>query len=236
MTLHLSLAALLGIAPTPHRLTESTVSAEKADTGRFGRLSIVQCRTLKGTIDVTVALLFLIFVAPLMVLVAVAIKLDSSGPMFYCQERVGQGGRAFLLWKFRSMVKDAERDGRPLWASVGDPRVTRVGRVIRYLRIDELPQLFNVLRGDMSLVGPRPERPYFVDQLSQIIPGYDRRHLVKPGITGWAQVNYPYGASIEDARQKLSYDLHYVNNSDLLLDWKILAMTVGVVLLGKGAR
>jgi lipopolysaccharide/colanic/teichoic acid biosynthesis glycosyltransferase len=176
----------------------------------------------------------LIATAPLMILVAVAIKLESPGSALYFQERVGRGGRRFLLWKFRSMVSDAEREQMPVWAAVHDPRITRVGHVIRYLRIDELPQLANVLRGEMSLVGPRPERPYFVNQLKEIIPEYDCRHDVKPGITGWAQVNYPYGASIEDARHKLAYDLYYVrHNMPLLLDLKILGLTVGVVLLGR---
>jgi lipopolysaccharide/colanic/teichoic acid biosynthesis glycosyltransferase len=134
------------------------------------------------------------------------------------------------------MNQDAEPEGKPVWASLGDARVTRVGRLIRYTRIDELPQLFNVLRGEMSMVGPRPERPYFVDQLTEMVPSYAERHNVKPGITGWAQVNYPYGASIEDARRKLEYDLHYVNHINTRLDLRILCATVGVVILGKGAR
>jgi exopolysaccharide biosynthesis polyprenyl glycosylphosphotransferase len=190
----------------------------------------------KRVMDLITALMLLIFVAPLMLVVAIAIKLDSPGPILYFQKRVGQGGRRFWLWKFRSMITNAEREEAPVWATVQDSRITRVGSFIRHLRIDELPQLFNVLAGDMSLVGPRPERPYFVDRLNDVISAYDRRHEVKPGITGWAQVNYPYGASIEDARQKLVYDLYYVENMNLLLDLQILARTVGVVISGKGAR
>ena len=191
----------------------------------------------KRIIDIFLSLALLMVTAPLMILVAIAIKLESAGSALYFQERVGLGGRRFVLWKFRSMVSDAERERTPVWATAQDPRITRIGRVIRYARIDELPQLFNVLCGEMSLVGPRPERPYFVNQLRKVIPEYDCRHHVKPGITGWAQVNYPYGASIEDARRKHAYDLYYVkHNMPLLLDLKILGLTVGVVLLGKGAR
>jgi lipopolysaccharide/colanic/teichoic acid biosynthesis glycosyltransferase len=149
---------------------------------------------------------------------------------------IGACARPFALLKFRSMRQDAEADGRPVWAAARDDRITRVGGFIRLTRIDELPQLFNVLRGDMSLVGPRPERPHFVDHLGKIIPSYDERHTVLPGITGWAQVNYPYGASVEDARQKLAYDLYYIANRSLLLDLRILRATVGVVIFQKGAR
>jgi len=152
---------------------------------------------LKRATDLTVACALLAFTLPLMMMVALAIKLDSPGPVFYRQERVGQGGRRFTLLKLRSMRQDAEADGRPVWAAAQDDRITRVGRFIRCMRIDELPQLFNVLRGDMSMVGPRPERPHFVDQLGAIIASYHERHTVLPGITGWAQINYPYGASIE---------------------------------------
>jgi len=164
---------------------------------------------LKRTSDLVISCALILLTLPLMAIVALAIKLDSAGPVAYRQERVGLGCRRFMLLKFRSMRHDAEPDGRPVWAKTDDQRVTRVGRLIRLTRIDELPQLFNVLRGEMSMVGPRPERSYFVDQLSQVIPRFNERHTVKPGITGWAQINYPYGASVEDARNKLTYDLYY---------------------------
>jgi exopolysaccharide biosynthesis polyprenyl glycosylphosphotransferase len=168
--------------------------------------------------DLIVACALIAFTLPLMTIVALAIKCSSPGPVFFRQERVGRGGRRFMVLKFRSMVANAEADGRPVWAAQQDVRVTAVGRIIRRLRIDELPQLFNVLRGDMSMVGPRPERPYFVEQLREVIPNYTERHEVKPGITGWAQVNYPYAASVEDARNKLAYDLYYTKNRSLRLD------------------
>jgi lipopolysaccharide/colanic/teichoic acid biosynthesis glycosyltransferase len=171
-----------------------------------------------------------------MIATAIIIKLDSPGPIFYRQERVGLHGRVFTLTKFRSMRTDAEVAGKPQWASRQDSRVTRVGRFIRLTRIDELPQILNVLRGDMAFVGPRPERPAFVEQLGQIIPRYHDRACVKPGITGWAQVNYPYGASVEDARMKLAYDLYYVRRRSLFLDILILVATIRVVLLQEGAR
>jgi lipopolysaccharide/colanic/teichoic acid biosynthesis glycosyltransferase len=171
-----------------------------------------------------------------MAVTGILIMLESPGSMLYTQERVGLNGRVFNVVKFRSMRSDAEKDGKPRWASAGDSRVTRVGRVIRKLRIDELPQLFVVLGGSMSLVGPRPERPYFVDQLTQQIPFFAVRQSVKPGVTGWAQVRYQYGASVEDAAEKLQYDLFYVKNHSLFLDIVILFETVGVVLLGKGAQ
>jgi len=166
----------------------------------------------------------------------VAIRIDSRGPIFYRQERVGQGGRTFQCIKFRSMRVDAERDGVPRWAQAGDARVTRVGRVIRQLRIDELPQLINVISGEMSLVGPRPERPAFVAQLRESIRFYDVRHSVKPGLSGWAQVRYSYGASVEDASRKLQFDLYYVKNHSLFLDLLILVETVRVVLFREGAQ
>jgi lipopolysaccharide/colanic/teichoic acid biosynthesis glycosyltransferase len=177
----------------------------------------------------------LIIVAlPFMAIVALAIKLDSFGPVFYRQERVGLNGRRFMLLKFRSMVVDVEPDGRPVWAAEHDVRITRVGRFIRCTRIDELPQLFNVLCGDMRVVGPRPERPHFVDQLTKVIPFFAERHKVKPGITGWAQINYPYGASIEAAREKFSYDLYCINNRNFALDLVILISTVRVVISKMG--
>jgi sugar transferase (PEP-CTERM system associated) len=173
---------------------------------------------------------------PAMLAAAAAIALDDGGPVFYQQERVGRNGRTFKVLKFRSMRKDAEGDGLPTWAAANDPRITRVGRILRTLRIDELPQLINVFRGDMSFVGPRPERAYFVDQLVKEVPYYNVRHSIKPGITGLAQVRYQYGASIDDAVQKLQYDLYYVKNNSLFLDILILIDTVQVVLFGKGSR
>jgi len=178
----------------------------------------------------------LIATLPVILVTALLIAADSRGPVLYFQKRVGQGGRVFTIFKFRSMKTDAERDGLPRWAEIDDSRVTRVGRVIRKLRIDELPQIFNVLNGDMSFVGPRPERPFFVEQLVSRIRNYEARHSVKPGITGWAQVSCPYGASHDDARAKCQYDLYYVKNHSLRLDFAILMGTVRVVLMGKGAR
>jgi lipopolysaccharide/colanic/teichoic acid biosynthesis glycosyltransferase len=167
---------------------------------------------------------------------AVAIVIESGFPIFYRQERIGLDSKPFNVIKFRSMRTDAEKDGKPRWATSGDSRVTRVGRIIRKLRIDELPQLISVLKGDMSLVGPRPERQFFVEKLTNEIQFYAVRHSVKPGVTGWAQVRYPYGASVEDSAQKLQYDLYYVKNHTLFLDMVILFETVGVVLSGKGAQ
>lgn len=190
----------------------------------------------KRLFDVLAATLLLAVFWPLMLLSAVLIVLESGFPVFYGQQRVGQGGRLFEVLKFRSMRRDAEQDGQPRWAASNDMRVTAVGRRLRRLRIDELPQIWNVLRGDMSLCGPRPERPYFVAQLAREIPFYDARHSVKPGVTGWAQVRYRYGESVADAVQKLQYDLYYVKNHTLFLDTLILFKTVGVVLSGAGAR
>jgi sugar transferase (PEP-CTERM system associated) len=192
--------------------------------------------TVKRVFDLVVSLALLAVTSPVMLLAALAIKLESQGPVFYRQERVGQHGRPFSIFKFRSMRADAEKDGRPQWARQNDSRVTAVGRFIRRTRIDELPQVFNVFMGEMSFVGPRPERPYFVADLNKQIPYYGVRHTVKPGITGWAQVRYPYGASVEDALEKLQYDLYYVKNHSLFLDLMILTQTVQVVLWGKGAR
>lgn len=191
---------------------------------------------MKRLFDVLGALVLLALSAPLMLVTAVLILLESGGPVLYRQERVGREGRVFNVVKFRSMRTDAEKDGVPRWATSGDSRVTRIGKVIRKLRIDELPQLFSVLKGDMSLVGPRPERPFFVDKLTEDIPFYAVRHSVKPGVTGWAQVRYHYGASVEDTAEKLQYDLYYVKNHSLFLDLVILFETIGVVLTGKGAH
>jgi sugar transferase (PEP-CTERM system associated) len=190
---------------------------------------------VKRVFDIVSATVLLAVSAPIMLVTALAIRLESPGPLIYRQQRVGLDGRAFSVIKFRSMRNDAERDG-PQWASANDARVTRVGSFIRRLRIDELPQLVNVLLGDMSLVGPRPERPVFVEQLTQRIPFFAVRHSVKPGITGWAQVRYAYGATVEDSQEKLQYDLYYVKNHTLFLDLVVLFETVGVVLTGKGAR
>jgi sugar transferase (PEP-CTERM system associated) len=185
--------------------------------------------------DFVISGLMLIFTAPLMALTALAIRLESPGPVFYQQDRVGKNDKVFTVHKFRSMRVDAETHGAR-WAQKMDPRVTRVGRWIRMFRIDELPQMWNAFVGDMSLVGPRPERPEFVSELETKIPYYAIRHTVAPGITGWAQVKYPYGASLEDALRKLEYDVYYIKNMSILLDLKILLRTVGVVLLGQGAR
>lgn len=187
-------------------------------------------RAMKRLFDVGVSLLFLVLTLPVLILTALAIKFESRGPVLYRQERIGLHGRPFMLMKFRSMREDAEKDGVPRWACAGDDRVTRIGSFIRRTRIDEIPQIFNVLRGDMSLVGPRPERPYFVEELAKQVPYYRERHRVKPGISGWAQINFPYGASVEDAKQKLQYDLYYIKNYSLFLDFIILLQTARVVL------
>lgn len=190
---------------------------------------------IKRVLDVLVSGLLLLLFSPFFLLTAAAIRLDSEGPVFFTQERVGKNGQTFILWKFRSMRTDAEANG-PVWASEKDPRITRVGKVIRKLRIDELPQVFNVFRGDMSLIGPRPERPAFVAMLEEKLPHYMLRHAVRPGITGWAQVKYPYGATVEDALKKLEYDVYYIKNMSLFLDLKILLKTISIVLFGQGAR
>lgn len=186
--------------------------------------------------DMVFAAVIFVLTSPLLLLTMLAIKIEDGGSFFYGQERTGLHGKSFVLYKLRSMRPDAERDGTPAWASQGDKRVTRVGRVIRKIRVDELPQLINVLRGEMAMIGPRPERPFFVRQFSETIPFYDYRHAVKPGITGWAQVSFRYGASEEDTVRKLSYDLYYVRNRSLGLDLSILLKTVRVVLCGEGAR
>jgi sugar transferase (PEP-CTERM system associated) len=191
---------------------------------------------VKRAFDVIASLLLLVPGLPVMLATAILIRLESPGPVLFRQERVGLGGCSFTVLKFRSMRHNAEPDGRPQWARSDDPRITRVGRFIRRTRIDELPQVINVLKGEMSFVGPRPERPYFVAQLTQQIPFYGARHTVKPGITGWAQVRYSYGASVEDAAKKLQFDLYYVKNHTLFLDLLVLIETVRVVLFAEGAR
>lgn len=191
---------------------------------------------VKRLFDIVCASILIILALPVMFLSAILIVLEDGFPLLYRQERVGLNGRLFNVIKFRSMRRDAEKDGKPIWAQAKDNRVTRIGLIIRKLRVDELPQLFSVLKGDMSLVGPRPERPFFVDQLTKEIPFYAVRHSVKPGVTGWAQVRYHYGATVEDSAEKLQYDLYYVKNHSLFLDLVILFETVGVVLTGKGAH
>jgi sugar transferase (PEP-CTERM system associated) len=190
----------------------------------------------KRAVDIVASLVLLAIGLPIMVVTALAIALESGFPVLYRQQRVGRGGKPIVIWKFRSMHRDAEADGNARWAQPGDPRITRVGRFIRKTRIDELPQLFNVLKGDLSIIGPRPERPEFVAGLAKEIPFYNARHSVKPGVTGWAQVRYAYGASTFDAKKKLEYDLYYVKNHTLLLDVLILVETIRVVLRGEGAR
>ena len=191
-------------------------------------------RWIKRSIDLTLALVFGILSLPLMFLTAIAIAIESGRPVLYCQERVGENGKTFTLCKFRSMRTDAEQ-GTPIWARDRDDRVTRIGRFIRLTRLDELPQFWNVLRGDMSFVGPRPERPFFVAELAKAIPFYQQRHAVKPGLTGWAQVKYRYGSSLEDAMEKLRYDLYYIKHLSVFFDLTIVFDTVKVVLFGKGA-
>ena len=187
----------------------------------------------KRLLDLFFAMLIGIFAAPVIILAAIIVKLESKGPVFFIQERIGEGNRKFNIVKFRSMTTDAEKDG-PQWASKNDNRVTKFGKIMRATRIDELPQLWNVLRGEMSFVGPRPEREFFIQQLEKEIPYYNLRHTVKPGLTGWAQVMYPYGASVEDAYRKLQYDLYYIKHHSIPFDVKVLLKTVTIVIFGKG--
>jgi exopolysaccharide biosynthesis polyprenyl glycosylphosphotransferase len=189
----------------------------------------------KRYFDIFLSVLGMIMAFPLGVVIAGAIKYDSPGPILYEQERVGKDGRLFKLKKFRSMRPDAEKGG-PVWAMADDNRVTKIGRLIRKLRLDEIPQLINVFKGEMSFVGPRPERPFFVRRLEREIPYYFHRHSIKPGITGWAQLCYPYGASKEDALEKLKFDLYYIKNISLLFDLTIILETIKVVIWGRGAR
>jgi sugar transferase (PEP-CTERM system associated) len=202
-----------------------------SDGFRVSRLA----RMMKRTIDLTLSLVMAVVALPLMLFTALLVWFDDGPPVLYRQERVGENGRTFVLSKFRSMRKDAEKGGKPIWAKDGDDRITRVGRFIRMTRLDELPQLWNVIRGDMSFVGPRPERPFFVEQLSREIPFYQQRHAVKPGLTGWAQVKYRYGSSLEDAMEKLRYDLYYIKHLSVFFDLTIVFDTVKVVLFRKGA-
>lgn len=193
-------------------------------------------RASKRVLDIIISLVLLVAATPIMLLAAIAVRLTSFGPVLYRQERVGIFGKPFNLLKFRSMKSDAEKKGAPEWAKVDDPRLTLVGGFLRRTRIDELPQIVNVLRGHMSFVGPRPERPYFVDKLEAEIPFYRERHCLKPGITGWAQIQYPYGASFEDSKRKLEYDLYYIKNYSIFLDILIILQTVRVVLFPIGVR
>ncbi|MCH9638273.1 MAG: TIGR03013 family PEP-CTERM/XrtA system glycosyltransferase [Betaproteobacteria bacterium] len=191
---------------------------------------------IKRIFDVIASVILLIVTLPIMLITIILILIEDGFPVFYRQERVGKGGDSFMVLKFRSMSKNAEQGQKPQWATTDDPRVTNVGRIMRKLRIDELPQIVNVLKNEMSFVGPRPERPFFVDMLGAQVPYYNIRHSIKPGITGWAQVRYPYGSSVEDAIEKLQYDLYYVKNHSLFFDFVILIHTVEVVLFGKGGR
>ena len=191
---------------------------------------------MKRGVDIASSVCGLLLLAPVIPLIALAIKLDSPGPVFYRQTRVGRREQNFLLYKFRTMRQDAEQASGAVWASKNDSRVTRLGNLFRSSRIDEIPQLFNVLKGDMSLIGPRPERPEFVEDLKKVIPYYSKRHFIKPGATGWAQVRYPYGASVEDTIEKLRYDLYYIKNKSAFLDAYIFLETIKVVFFGRGGR
>ena len=190
----------------------------------------------KRVLGMIISLCGIIATLPISLFAALCIKLESHGPIFYSQVRCGEKGKLFTLYKFRSMTADAEKETGAVWAEDNDPRITKVGRIIRKLRIDEIPQMWNVLRGDMSFVGPRPERPEFVGELKELIPFYEERMHVKPGITGWAQVCREYGASIEDALEKLQYDLYYIKNMNFLFDLKIMIATAKIILLKRGAR
>lgn len=203
-----------------------------AGRGRDTRLKTI----LREVVHRLLALIGLIVSLPIALITALLIRLESKGSVFYRQQRVGKNGRTFNVIKFRSMKVDAEKDGKPVWATADDERTTRVGRIIRVIRVDEIPQFWNIIKGEMSFVGPRPERPHFVSQLAEEIPYYEHRHLTAPGLTGWAQIKYPYGASVEDARRKLQYDLYYVKNQGLALDLVIVFETIKTVLFGRGGR
>jgi len=191
-------------------------------------------KKLKRMFDIIISMLILIITFPVCLITAAAVKLDSKGPVFFKQERCGLNGKSFIIVKFRSMFVDAEKHSGPVWSQKDDPRITGVGRFIRRVRIDEIPQMYNVLRGEMSFVGPRPERPFFVEKLAQEIPYYKRRLKVRPGITGWAQVKHKYDESLEDVKIKLKYDLFYIENISLRMDFKIILRTIYVVMFGKG--
>jgi sugar transferase (PEP-CTERM system associated) len=193
-------------------------------------------RATKRVLGLSLSAFLLFVLFPLFLVVAAAVKLTSRGPSLFSQERVGEFGKPFTLYKFRSMRVDAEEETGPVWATEDDPRITRVGKIIRKLRVDELPQLWNVFRGDMSFVGPRPERRYFVEQLKEKVPYYNERFSVKPGVTGWAQIKYPYGASEKDALEKLKFDLYYIKNMSMVFDIAVVFHTIKIVLLGRGSR
>jgi exopolysaccharide biosynthesis polyprenyl glycosylphosphotransferase len=193
-------------------------------------------RILKRIFDIVFSLILIILALPILLISSLLILFESGWPLIYCQERVGLNGKLFNVYKLRSMTRDAEEKDKPVWALLNDNRITGVGRIIRKFRIDELPQLFSVLTGKMSLVGPRPERNFFVQKLIQELPFYAVRQSVKPGLTGWAQVRYHYGSTVEDAAEKLQYDLYYVKNNSVFLDFVVLFETVGVVLTGKGSH
>jgi len=221
---------ITGTVPVEHIRDDWLVFADG-----FNLITKPYVQKVKRLVDFGSSGFLLLLSLPIILFTVLAIRIDSPGPIFFRQQRVGKGGKPFTAWKFRSMSQDAEKNGAQ-WASKEDPRTTRVGRIIRIVRIDELPQIYNVFLGDMSLIGPRPERPEFVKQLEAEIPYYGIRHSVSPGITGWAQVNYQYGASVEDSLRKLEYDIYYIKNMSLLLDAKIVLKTIGVVLFGQGAR
>jgi exopolysaccharide biosynthesis polyprenyl glycosylphosphotransferase len=214
------------------------VESVRANALAFGE-ALIPSRLTRGihrAVSFTAALFLTVLLAPIGLLVAIMVKLDSPGPVFYTQERVGLGGRTFRVIKFRSMRQDAESGSGPVWATTKDSRVTRVGAILRKLRLDEIPQVINVLRGEMCLVGPRPERPHFVQLLEEQITYYDLRHCIRPGITGWAQVCADYGSNVEESRTKLEYDLFYVKNASLMFDLLILFKTIKIALCGRGAR
>jgi len=246
---HLPIEQLLRAKMTGVRVEDATTTYERltgkilldglkpswlifSDGFRASRIT----RFVKRMLDLSFSIILAIVTLPLMALTAIAIRLDSPGPLLYSQERVGENGAVFKIFKFRSMRTDAELAGKPVWARDNDDRITRVGRLIRKARLDELPQLWNVMRGDMSFVGPRPERPFFVEQLAEDIPFYLQRHSVKPGLTGWAQVKYQYGSTVEDAMEKLRYDLYYIKHMSIIFDLTIVLDTVKVILFGKGAK
>jgi sugar transferase (PEP-CTERM system associated) len=193
-------------------------------------------RFIKRSLDLVLSLIMIITFLPVFIVIAILIKFDSPGPIFFSQERVGQNRKTYRIHKFRSMVADAEKKSGPVWANDDDDRITAVGRVIRKWRFDEMPQLWNVLQSEMSFVGPRPEREFFVKKLEEVIPYYGERFTVKPGITGWAQVSYGYGSSVDDAIEKLNYDLFYIKNMSIFMDLMIVMRTIKTVLVGKGAR
>lgn len=233
------ITALFRDSEKPRQPAVNVAAAAAVRTVRFARSANIapseRYPALKRFIDCSASLALLVALAPVVLVTAIAIKLDSPGPILYRQKRIGFAGRTIEVFKFRSMVVDAEKDG-PQYAKANDSRVTRVGRIIRKLRIDEIPQTINVLRGEMSFVGPRPERPEFVALLEREIDHYHDRHAVKPGITGWAQVKYEYAASVEGAREKLRFDLYYIRHFTPLLDILIILMTVRVALFGIGSR